>query len=145
MDFCQLCNLTASCNFNNQLLFIAFCSTSMSWIKTNGVIYIPIVFCPLTVNGWFNDRMTESVFWYCCFFRRKSLGLCDYQVTLTDREGENPPYVWQHRSPTSSGPLPKKNDLRIYTGLKNDQVIAYCDNWLEKNITKRLHSVLIWR
>merc|ERR1712105_59940 len=30
--------------------FTAFCSTSVGWIKTNGVIYIPIVFCPLTVN-----------------------------------------------------------------------------------------------
>ena len=49
-QLCQLCNLTAGCNFNNQLLFTAFCSTSVGWIKTNGVIYIPIVFCPLTVK-----------------------------------------------------------------------------------------------
>ena len=49
LDFCQLCNLTAGCNFNNQLLFTVFCSTSVGWIKTNWVIYIPIVFCPLTV------------------------------------------------------------------------------------------------
>ena len=50
LDFCQLCNLTAGCNFNNQLLFTAFCSASVGWIKTNGVIYIPIVFYPLTVK-----------------------------------------------------------------------------------------------
>ena len=49
-DFCQLYNLTAGCNFNNQLLFSAFCLASVGWIKTNGVIYIPIVFCPLTVE-----------------------------------------------------------------------------------------------
>ena len=60
LDFCQLCNLTAGCNFNNQLLFTAFCSTSVGWIKTNGVIYIPIVFCPLTVyaSGKLSDRLT---------------------------------------------------------------------------------------
>ena len=33
---------------NNQLLFSASCLTSVGWIKTNVVIYIPIVFCPLT-------------------------------------------------------------------------------------------------
>ena len=58
LDFCQLCNLTAGCNFNNQLLFSAFCSTSVGWIETNGVIYIPIVFCPLTVKPiWLDEGL----------------------------------------------------------------------------------------
>ena len=57
LDFCELCNLTVGCNFNNQLLFTAFCSVSVGWIKTNGVIYIPIVFCPLTVYVTLNHAL----------------------------------------------------------------------------------------
>ena len=58
LDFCQLCNLTAGCNFNNQLLITAFCLISLGWIKTNWVIYIPIVFCPLTV--YFHTHQKHS-------------------------------------------------------------------------------------
>ena len=66
LDFCQLCNLTAGCNFNNQLLFTAFCLTSVCWIKTNGVIYIPIVFCPLTVHSSIGSSVSFSP---CLFLR----------------------------------------------------------------------------
>ena len=60
LDFCQLCNLTAGCNFNNQLLFTVFCSTSVGWIKTNGVIYVPILFCPLTVFPVMEGKLLET-------------------------------------------------------------------------------------
>ena len=50
LDFCQLCNLTAGCNFNNQLLFTAFCLSPVGWIKANRVSSLPNLFCPLTVE-----------------------------------------------------------------------------------------------
>ena len=44
-----ICRITANCNFNNQLLYTTFCLSSVGWIKANGVSFIPILFCPLTV------------------------------------------------------------------------------------------------
>ena len=43
------CKITAGYNFNHQLLHTRFYLYSVSWIKANGMIYIPIMFCPLTV------------------------------------------------------------------------------------------------
>ena len=45
----QFCNITAGCNFDHQLLHTIFCLLTVTWIKTNGMIFIPIMFCPLTV------------------------------------------------------------------------------------------------
>ena len=53
----QFCNITAGYNFNLQLLLTVFCFLSACWIKTNSMIYMPIVFCPLTVE------LSKSVFW----------------------------------------------------------------------------------
>ena len=50
LDFCQLCNITAGCNFNNWLLWTAFCLSSVGWINIIRVSSLPIVFCPLTAN-----------------------------------------------------------------------------------------------
>ena len=47
----QFCNITAGCYLNHWLLHTIFCLLSACWIKTNGMIYIPIMFCPLTVEG----------------------------------------------------------------------------------------------
>ena len=46
----QFCILTAGCNFNHQLLHTKFCLVSVNWIKANGMIYTPIMFCPLAVE-----------------------------------------------------------------------------------------------
>ena len=46
----QFCNITASCYLNHLLLHTIFCLLSAYWIKTNGMIYIPIMCCPLTVK-----------------------------------------------------------------------------------------------
>ena len=78
LDFCQLCNLTAGCNFNNQLLITAFCSTSVGWIKTNRVIYIHIVFCPLTVEGSF-----KCTFIFCLNLIQLSIS-ADWNPILVD-------------------------------------------------------------
>ena len=45
----QFCNITAGCYLNHWLWHTIFCLLSACWIKTNGMIYIPIMFCPLTV------------------------------------------------------------------------------------------------
>ena len=44
----QCCKITAGCNFNHDLLQTKFHLFSVCWIKANGVIYIPIMFCQLT-------------------------------------------------------------------------------------------------
>ena len=44
----QFCNSTAGCYLNYWLLHTTFCLLSVYWIKTNSMIYIPIMFCPLT-------------------------------------------------------------------------------------------------
>ena len=49
LDFCQLCSITAGCNFYNQLLFTVCCLITVGWIKANRVSSLPILFCPLTV------------------------------------------------------------------------------------------------
>ena len=46
----QFCNITAGCYLNHWSLHTIFCLLSACWIKTNGMIYIPIMFCPLTVQ-----------------------------------------------------------------------------------------------
>ena len=46
----QFCNITAGCYLNHWLLHTIFCLLSVCWIKINSMIYIPIMFCPLTVN-----------------------------------------------------------------------------------------------
>ena len=50
--FCQFYSITAGCNFNNQLLETIFYLLSVSWIKTNGVSSLHIVFWPPTVHGY---------------------------------------------------------------------------------------------
>ena len=46
----KFCKITAGCNFKYQLLHTRFCLFSVSWIKATGMIHIPIMFCPLTVD-----------------------------------------------------------------------------------------------
>ena len=51
----QFQNITAGCNFNHQLLHTRFCLSSVSWIKADGIIRIPIMFRPLTEIQWKPD------------------------------------------------------------------------------------------
>ena len=55
----QFCNITAGCYLNHRLLHTIFCLLSACWIKTNHMIYIPIMFCPLTVN-WASGKKGYS-------------------------------------------------------------------------------------
>ena len=48
----QFCNITAGYYLNHWLLHTIFCPLSACWIKTNSMIYVPIMFCPLTVYAF---------------------------------------------------------------------------------------------
>ena len=57
----QLCNITAACYFNHQLMHTGFCSLSITWIKIKGMICVPIMFCPLTVEHMGNLSVHPTV------------------------------------------------------------------------------------
>ena len=44
----QFYNISAGCYLNHWLLHKIFCLLSACWIKTNGMTYIPFMYCPLT-------------------------------------------------------------------------------------------------
>ena len=61
----QFCNITAGCYLNHWLLHTIFCLLSACWIKTNGMIYIPIMFCPLTEQCRFKWYQIAAMFLQC--------------------------------------------------------------------------------
>ena len=54
----QFWNITAGCNFDHQLLQTRFYLFTVTWIKADGGIYVPIMFCPLTVTQHYEVRKT---------------------------------------------------------------------------------------
>ena len=89
----QFCNITAGCYLNHWLLHTIFCLLSACWIKTNGMIYIPIMFCPLTVYARRNSRsksvppiwvfFAQTPFWFDIFFICNDF--CSQKPTLQSR------------------------------------------------------------